>query len=100
MNAEQAQPDVRKQEDGLREDLPQEVRTEKQVQENLSLEELFAQVEQCIAQLENPQASLEDAFRYYEEGIKKLRACNEKVDQIEKQMLMVNSQGELEGFSV
>ncbi|MDE7313157.1 MAG: exodeoxyribonuclease VII small subunit [Eubacterium sp.] len=64
----------------------------------MPLEELFVQVEQCIAQLENPQISLEDAFRHYEEGIKKLRACNEKVDQIEKKMMFVNSQGELEDF--
>lgn len=67
-------------------------------QEELPLEELFVQVEQCIAQLENPQVSLEDAFRYYEKGVQKLRACNEKVDQIEKKMLLMNSQGELEEF--
>ena len=67
-----------------------------QPEENLQLEEVLAQVEQCIACLENPQVSLEDSFRYYEEGIRKLRICNEKVDRIEKQMLIISSRGEME----
>lgn len=62
------------------------------------LEEVIAQVEQCITRLEDPQVSLEDSFRYYEQGIAKLKICNEKVEQIEKKMLMINSQGELENF--
>ncbi len=64
--------------------------------QELRLEDVLAQVEQCIAQLENPQISLEDSFRFYEEGIRKLKICNEKVDQIEKKMLMLNEHGELE----
>ena len=67
-----------------------------QPEESQRLEEVLAQVEQCIAYLENPQISLEDSFRYYEEGIRKLRICNEKVDRIEKQMLVISSQGGLE----
>lgn len=66
--------------------------------EELRLEEVLAQVEQCIEQLENPQISLEDSFRYYEEGIRKLKTCNEKVDQIEKKMLLINEKGQLEPF--
>lgn len=68
-----------------------------QTEDSLQLEEVLAQVEQCIAYLENPQISLEDSFRYYEEGIRRLRICNEKVDRIEKQMLVISNQGELEG---
>ena len=64
--------------------------------QELRLEDLLAQVELCIAQLENPLISLEDSFRFYEEGIRKLKICNEKVDQIEKKMLMLNEHGELE----
>lgn len=75
-------------------------RQDRQPEENLQLEEVLAQVEQCIAQLENPQISLEDSFRYYEEGIRKLRICNEKVDRIEKQMLVISNQGDLEDFGV
>lgn len=66
--------------------------------EELRLEDVLVQVERCVEQLENPQISLEDSFRYYEEGIRMLKICNEKVDQIEKQMLMLNAQGELVDF--
>ena len=61
--------------------------------EQLNLDELLQQVNHCITQLENPQISLEDSFRYYEEGIRKLKMCNDKVAQIEKKMLVINSQG-------
>ena len=81
-------------EENLKEPLGQEELTE----ENIPLEEVLAQVEQCITQLEDPQISLEDSFRCYEEGIRKLKICNEKVDQIEKKMLMINEHGELEEF--
>ncbi len=63
------------------------------------LEDILSQVEHCIARLEDPQASLEDSFRYYEQGVAKLRLCNEKVEQIEKKMLMINGQGELVAFT-
>ncbi len=69
-----------------------------QQKEELRLEEALAQVEKCVGQLEDPQISLEDSFRYYEEGIRKLKICSEKVDQIEKKMLVLNERGELEDF--
>lgn len=71
---------------------------EEEVKEE-KLEDVIAQVEQCIAHLEDPQVSLEDSFRYYEQGVAKLKTCNEKVEQIEKKMLMISSQGELVPFS-
>ncbi len=69
-----------------------------QQKEELRLEEALAQVEKCVGQLEDPQISLEDSFRYYEEGIRKLKICSEKVDQIEKKMLVLNERGELKDF--
>lgn len=71
---------------------------ENEKQEEPLLDELLAQVEECIGQLENPQISLEDSFRFYEQGVRKLKLCNEKVAQIEQKMLVVNGQGELEDF--
>ena len=62
------------------------------------LEDVLLEVEKCILQLENPQISLEDSFRYYEEGVRKLKLCNEKVAQIEQKMLVIGAQGELEEF--
>lgn len=66
--------------------------------EELRLEELLSQVHNCISQLENPQISLEDSFRYYEEGVRTLKLCNDKVVQIEQKMQVINSQGGLDDF--
>lgn len=67
--------------------------------EDQRLEDVLAQVEHCIAKLDDPQISLEDSFRYYEEGIRSLKICTAKVEQIEKKMLVMNQQGELEYFN-
>lgn len=61
-----------------------------------SLEEGFRQVEELIGQLEQSDISLEDAFASYEKGMKKLKECNDKIEQVEKKMLVLNSQGGLE----
>ncbi len=61
-----------------------------------SLAEGFAQIERMIAQLEQADVSLEDSFLIYEKGMKKLKECNDKIEKVEKQMLMLNEQGELE----
>ena len=63
-----------------------------------SLEEGFRQVEELIGQLEQSDISLEDAFVSYEKGMKKLKECNAKIEQVEKKMLVLNSQGGLEEF--
>ena len=65
---------------------------------DVRLEGILIQVEQCLERLEDPGISLEDSFRWYEEGIRKLKICNEKVEQIEKKMLVMNARGELEEF--
>ncbi len=66
--------------------------------QDLPLEDVIAQVEYCIEQLENPQLPLEESFRYYEEGVRKLKMCNAKVSQIEQKMQVINAKGELEDF--
>ena len=63
-----------------------------------SLEEGFAQVEEMLAKLEEADISLEDAFFLYEKGMKKLKECNDKINSVEKKLLVLNEQGELEEF--
>ena len=71
---------------------------EESQEDERKLEDLLAQVEKCIEMLENSQISLEDSFRFYEEGVRKLKMCNSKVAQIEQKMMVINGQGELEAF--
>lgn len=63
-----------------------------------SLEELFAEAEALIGRMEEPDLPLEEAFAAYEQGMKIIRACNSRIDQVEKKMLMMNEEGELVPF--
>ena len=64
------------------------------------LEELFEEIEEILGRLEDKEISLEDSFLLYEQGMKKLKACNEKIAQVEKKMLMLNEQGNLVEFEM
>ena len=67
-------------------------------QKAAGLEELFAEIEEILKKMEDKEVSLEDYFFLYEEGMKKLKLCNEKIDQVEKKMLIISEQGSLEEF--
>ena len=63
-----------------------------------SLEETFQELETIIEKMQDREVTLEDSFSLYEQGIQKLKFCNEKIDHVEKKMQMQNKQGELEAF--
>lgn len=70
----------------------------KDKKEDLSLEEAFGQVEETIALLEEEDITLEASFKAYQEGMKLLQYCNEKIDKVEKQVLKINEDGGLDEF--
>lgn len=61
-----------------------------------SLEELFGQLETILEKMEEKDISLEESFFFYEEGMKTLKQCNDKIDQVEKKMLVINA-GQTDG---
>ncbi len=67
-------------------------------QKEPSLEETFQELETIIEKMQNRDVTLEESFSLYEQGIHRLKLCNEKIDHVEKQMLKLNQQGELEIF--
>ena len=58
-----------------------------------SLEELFEQLGNILADMENPELSLEDAFMLYEQGMKKIHRCHQKLDTVEKKLLQITEDG-------
>lgn len=70
----------------------------KDKKEDLSLEEAFDQVEEKIALLEEDDITLETSFKAYQEGMKLLQYCNEKIDKVEKQVMKINEDGGLDEF--
>lgn len=63
-----------------------------------SLEELLHGVEEILEQLEQGDISLEESFALYEQGIRGLKLCNDKIDYVEKKMAIINAEGNLEEF--
>jgi exodeoxyribonuclease VII small subunit len=66
--------------------------------EELTLEESFARLDQMLEQLEDPQLPLEESFRLYQQGMELLEQCSKKIDTVEKKILIMNGDGELDEF--
>lgn len=61
-----------------------------------TLEESFDRIESILEQLDKPETSLEEAFGLYQEGVGELKTCNGILDEVEKKLLLLNADGELE----
>ena len=64
--------------------------------ETYSLEENFARLEQEIEKLEAEDVTLEEAFQAYSAGMKLLKDCNAQIDKVEKKVLKLTAEGQLE----
>lgn len=64
----------------------------------MTLEQMFEKLEESIEKLEQEDISLEDSFKIYQEGMKLIRTCNEKIDKVEKEVLKLSENGELDEF--
>ena len=62
-----------------------------------SIEETFAQLDELLEKLEASDTSLEESFACYEAGIKLVKACNDKIDKVEKQMIILQGGAEEDG---
>ena len=60
--------------------------------EEQSLEELFIQLESVIQKMEGEDVSLEDSFRLYHTGMDALKKCSERIDEVEKKMLILDEE--------
>ncbi len=63
-----------------------------------TLEEAFVRLDQMLEKLSDRDTALEESFQVYAEGTKLLKYCNEKLDKVEKKMLMLSEEGELNEF--
>lgn len=63
-----------------------------------TLEEMFTQLESVIKTMEQGDASLEETFDLYHKGMNMLKSCNDKIDKVEKKMLILDDKGEAHEF--
>lgn len=70
---------------------------DKEKMENMSLEEAFESIEGTLEKLRGEDVSLEDSFALYKDGMELLKVCSDKIDRVEKQV-MVLEEGNLNEF--
>ena len=61
-----------------------------ETRKQMNVEETFAALDRIIGKLEKGDGSLEEAFADYEEGMKLVKRCNEKIETIEKKILVLS----------
>lgn len=59
-----------------------------------TLEEVFRDLDQVMESLQAEDISLEDSFVLYHKGMELLKLCNDKIDTVEKKMLVLDEEGE------
>ena len=60
----------------------------------MKLEESFEKLNQILEELEKPDIALEDSFVLYQEGMKLLKSCNDSIDKVEKELIILSENGE------
>ena len=66
--------------------------------EDKTLEIVFQELDEVVKKLEGDNISLEESFGLYHKGMDLLKVCNEKIDTVEKKMLMLDENGEVHEF--
>lgn len=62
--------------------------------EEKSLETSFMELNEIIHKLEKEEISLEDSFILYQDGMQLLKHCNNSIDKVEKQLIVLGEKNE------
>lgn len=62
------------------------------------MEEAFILLDDITRTLEDEEITLEDSFQAYKKGMDLLKICNDKIDKVEKKVMMLNEEGGLDEF--
>ena len=68
-----------------------------ELQDEKTLEQVFAELQDVIEKMETEE-SLDQSFHLYHQGMDMLKLCSEKIDKVEKQMLLLDDEGETHDF--
>lgn len=67
-------------------------------EEQQSLEELFKTLDEIAVKMEKDDVSLEESFRLYKQGMTILKKCNDTIDMVEKEVLILDESGDVYEF--
>lgn len=63
-----------------------------------TLEDVFEQLDAVMSSLEDSEISLEESFRLYHRGMELLKTCNDKIEKVEKEVLVLDEEGSVHEF--
>ena len=63
--------------------------------QSMTLEESFAQLDELIARLEDGSIPISEALKLYKNGIKIVENCNQQLDKVEKEIIILNKQEDI-----
>ena len=63
-----------------------------------TLENVFEELDEIVEKLEGEAVSLEESFSLYHKGMDLLKICNDKIDTVEKKMMVLDENGEQHEF--
>lgn len=63
-----------------------------------TLENALTELNEIIEKMDKPEISLDDSFNLYHEGIKLVQFCNEKIEKVEKEIIVLNAESENHEF--
>ncbi|MBS7008011.1 exodeoxyribonuclease VII small subunit [Anaerostipes sp.] len=61
------------------------------------IDEGFSQLDEIIKQLEQEDVKLSDAVDLYTKGVEVLKECRDSLDQVEKELIILEQDGEQNG---
>ena len=64
-----------------------------EIKNDTTMEEAFDQLNALLDDMEQSEHSLEETFHLYEDGLKLIQYCSEKVDTIEKKLVILEEGG-------
>ena len=64
----------------------------------LTIEETFKELESVLERMGTQEISLEESFACYEKGMKLVKYCNDKIDKVEKQIMVLSEEQGDEGI--
>ena len=60
------------------------------------MEEALIKLEETVNKLQQEEVSLEESFQLYQQGMDYVKVCSQTIDQVEKKVLLLNQEGNLE----
>lgn len=60
----------------------------------MTLNEMFEELDDVMEKMGEEKVSLEESFLLYNKGMELLKACNDKIDKVEKKVQVLDEEGD------